>query len=401
MAINSPADRIILIVLDSVGIGALPDANEYGDEGADTLGNILHTVDRIKIPHLESMGLGKIKALPGLDSYLQARGIYGKMAEASAGKDTTTGHWELAGIIKKEPFPVYPSGFPREVIEEFTDKTGKQILGNKAASGTVIIEELGTEHLSTGYPIVYTSADSVFQIAAHEEVISVSELYKLCRTARSLLTGQHAVARVIARPFVGQPGSFERTEKRKDFSLAPPEETMLDKIKKEGQTVAGAGKIDDIFAGQGLTTSSPAKCHPEVVKNIIDYMKTVQQGLIFANLIEFDMLYGHRRDVEGYARALERFDRQLPDILQRLKEKDILVITADHGCDPTFQGTDHTREFVPLLMTGSSLKKDFNLGVRNSFADLAASICDLLGTEGTNWGTSFFKKIMGGAVNGR
>ncbi|MFW6279002.1 MAG: phosphopentomutase [Bacillota bacterium] len=389
------ASRIILIVLDSVGIGALPDADEYGDQGADTLGHIAAKV-QLDLPHLESLGLGKIRDLPGILSDIKASGVYGKMAEKSVGKDTTTGHWELAGLITEKSFPVYPEGFPEKIIQEFENKTGLKVLGNKPASGTEIIEELGEKHLATGYPIVYTSADSVFQVAAHKQKISVQKLYQICRKARKILTGEHAVARVIARPFTGQPGNFERTEERKDFSLSPPEETMLDKIKNDGYSVTAVGKINDIFTGQGISSSIAAKSNREVVDTVVRLIEEKNEGLIFANLVEFDMNFGHRRDVEGYARALEKFDNRIPEITAGLKKNDVLIITADHGCDPTFRGTDHTREYVPLLIMGERIVSDYNPGIRKSFADLAATVVDLLGVKKVKDGTSFAQKIWGG-----
>jgi len=390
----SGVNRIILIVLDSVGIGALPDAAKYGDEGANTLQHIAKGVGGLKLPNLENLGLGKISPLKGMDDRITAQGVFGKMAEASVGKDTTTGHWEIAGIILKEPFPTYPDGFPEEIIEQFKQEIGRDILGNKPASGTKIIEELGEEHLQTGKPIVYTSADSVFQIAAHEEVIPVTELYEMCKIARKLLTGKHAVGRVIARPFVGKPGSFTRTGRREDFSLTPPEDTMLDKIVNGEKTVLAVGKIIDIFAGKGISESNHTISNLECIDATLEYMKLNQSGLIFTNLVEFDMVYGHRRDVEGYYQALKDFDTRLPDIISRLREDDILVITADHGCDPTHKGTDHTREYVPLLIYGKKVKRDYNLQVRPTFADLAQTITELLGVEGVENGTSFAKEII-------
>ncbi|ACL69452.1 phosphopentomutase [Halothermothrix orenii H 168] len=348
----------------------------------------------MSIPNMERMGLGKIKDLEGISSTIKARGAYGKMAESSAGKDTTTGHWEIAGIILKEPFPTYPDGFPPEVIKPFEREIGREVLGNKPASGTKIIEELGEEHIKTGKPIVYTSADSVFQIAAHEEVIPVEELYNMCKIARRILTGKHAVGRVIARPFIGKPGNFVRTERREDFSLEPPEKTMLDIIKEAGLQVYAVGKIVDIFAGRGINEYNHTVDNMDSVDAILDYMDEVSSGLIFANLVEFDMVYGHRRNVKGYARALEEFDQRIPEILDKLKSNDILIITADHGCDPAYKGTDHTREYVPLLIYGENIKEDCNLGVRSSYSDLAATITDLLGVRQVNNGESFAGIIL-------
>ena len=389
-------NRVILIVLDSVGIGASPDAEKYGDNGADTLGNLAREVNGLDLPNLEKMGLGKIKDIPGVSQDVKALGAYGKMAEASTGKDTTTGHWELAGIISENPFPTYPDGFPAEVIKPFEEEIGKEVLGNKAASGTVIIEELCKEHKKTGKPIVYTSADSVFQIAAHEEIIPIDELYEMCRKARQILTGKHGVGRVIARPFVGECGDLTRTERRKDFSLKPSKPTMLDNIKKAGLSVMSVGKIDDIFANKGITESNHIIDNMECVEAVFEFMEENKPGLIFANLVEYDMRYGHRRDTEGYAQALKEFDQRLPDIFDNMKESDILIITADHGCDPTFKGTDHTREYVPLMVTGENIENDLDLGTRSTFADLAATITDILEVQEIEDGKSFKQKLTGG-----
>lgn len=386
--------RIVLIVLDSVGIGALPDANKYGDSGANTLKHIAEKIGGLNLPNLEKMGLGKIIDIPGLKNTIEASGCYGKMAEASAGKDTTTGHWELAGLILEKPFPVYPDGFPSEVIEPFKKEIGRDILGNKAASGTKIIEELGKLHMDTGKPIVYTSADSVFQIAAHEEVIPAEELYNICQKARKILKGEYAVGRVIARPFIGEPGNFTRTEKREDFSLEPIGETMLDKIVKAGKKVYGVGKIVDIFKGRGISEYNHTVDNMKTVDATIEYMKKLDRGLIFTNLVEFDMVYGHRRNPTGYAKALKNFDQRLPDIMKKIKDNDILIITSDHGCDPTFEGTDHTREYVPLLISGNNIKKDYNIGTRDSYADLAATITELLHIEKVENGKSFTEEII-------
>ncbi|MGM0436705.1 MAG: phosphopentomutase [Bacillota bacterium] len=387
-------NRAIIVVLDSVGIGELPDAGEYGDLGADTLGNMAKELNGLDLPNLEKMGLGKIKDIVGLDSNIKADGSYGKMAEASAGKDTTTGHWELAGLISKNPFPTYPNGFPDEIIDEFEKKIGSEVLGNKPASGTVIIEELIDKHLETGNPIVYTSADSVFQIAAHEDVIPVEDLYEMCRKARKILTGEHGVGRVIARPFVGEPGKLERTERRKDFSLKPPQNTLLDNIKAAGKEVMAVGKIDDIFANRGITASNHTIDNMDSVNAVLNFMEENKEGLIFANLVEYDMIYGHRRDVEGYAQALEDFDKRLPEIKKKLNDDDVLFITADHGCDPTYEGTDHTREYVPLLVYGNNIKEDNNIKTRNSFADLAATIAEMLSVEKTKDGVDFKNLIL-------
>lgn len=386
--------RVILIVLDSVGIGALPDAGEYGDVGANTLLHIAEDLGGLNLPTLETLGLGKIDSIPGLRGDISAIGSYGRMAERSKGKDTTTGHWELSGLILEEPFPTYPDGFPLEIIDKFKEEIGRGILGNKAASGTKIIEELGIDHINTGKPIVYTSADSVFQIAAHEDIIAVEELYDMCRKARNILQGKHSVGRVIARPFIGEPGNFERTDRREDFSLEPVGETMLDKIIENGQSVYSVGKIIDIFAGRGISKSNHTVDNMDTVDALIDDLEEMEEGLLFVNLVEFDMTYGHRRDAVGYAGALRDFDDRLPGILDHLNERDILFITADHGCDPTYKGTDHTREYVPLLVYGENIKKDYDIGVRSTYADLAATITELLGVNSVRNGESFAEEII-------
>lgn len=386
--------RVILIVLDSAGLGALPDAADYGDEGANTLLHIGEYFNGIDLPEMEKMGLGKIERIPGLSPDIKATGSYGKMAEASRGKDTTTGHWELAGIILREPFPTYPDGFPDEVIDAFRKEIRRDILGNKPASGTEIIKELGEEHMKTGSPIVYTSADSVFQVAAHEEIIALDELYDICKKARRILTGEHGVGRVIARPFIGSPGNFTRTKNRKDFSLEPVDVTMLDRIVESGKTVYAVGKISSIFAGKGISKSNNTVDNMDTVDAVLEYLDEMESGLLFANLVEFDMIYGHRRNARGYGEALMDFDRRIPDILARMKDDDLLVITADHGCDPTYKGTDHTREYVPILLNGKMVKEDYNLGVRSSFSDLAATITELLGVEEVKNGISFAGDIL-------
>src|SRR6056297_248624 len=392
-------NRITLIVLDSVGIGELPDAKEYGDEGANTLVHTSEAVGGLNLPNLEQLGLGKIADIKGIDINVKAEGTYTKMKEQSVGKDTTTGHWELAGLISENPFPVYPNGFPEEVIDPFEEKIGKEVLGNKPASGTVIIEELGAEHLKTGKPIVYTSADSVFQIAAHEDIIPVNELYEMCETAREILQGVHGVARVIARPFVGELGSFTRTDRRKDFSLEPPEDTVMDKLKEKGIPVMAVGKIEDIFSNKGITDSNHTVNNMDSVDAVIDFLKEDKKSFIFANLVEFDMVYGHRRNPKGYAKALKDFDIRLPEIIDNMKEDDMLIITADHGCDPTFKGTDHTREYVPLLVYGEQIKEDYNLKQRESFADVAATIAETFNLNNFKSGESFLSNIKKGDNN--
>ncbi len=389
-----PMKRVIIIVMDSVGIGELPDAVQYGDAGSNTLGNIAMKVNNLKLPNLQKLGLGNINYIRGVEALNKPVGCYGKMGEMSAGKDTTSGHWEISGIIVEKPFPVYPKGFPDEVINEFERKISRKILGNYAASGTRIIEELGREHIRTKRPIVYTSADSVFQIAAHEEVIPVEELYNICRIARKVMKDEHAVGRVIARPFSGEIGNFTRTSRRKDFSLDPLGITMLDILKSEGYRVKGVGKIEDVFNGRGLTDSVHTENNMDSIDKTIQYMKEEFEGLIFTNCVDFDSIYGHRNNVEGYANALMEFDLRIPDIINNMKREDILIITADHGCDPTTESTDHSREYVPLLVTGEALKKSVNLGVRSTFADIAATVLDYFNVAGTAAGTSFLKDIL-------
>lgn len=385
--------RVMLIVLDGVGIGALPDAHLYGDEGSNTLGNIARQV-RLKLPHLTRLGLGNIAPLEGIDPQEQPLAAYGKMGERSPGKDTTTGHWEMAGIILDKPFPLYPEGFPPEIIEEFEKRIGRKVLGNKPASGTVIIEELGAEHMATGKPIVYTSADSVFQIAAHEEVIPLEELYRMCEVARELLQGDHAVGRVIARPFVGTPGNFQRTANRHDYSLAPPSPNMLELVQQKGLEVIGVGKIGDIYAGKGITRSIPTKSNMDGVDQTVRTWREMKAGLLFTNLVDYDMKYGHRNNVEGFAGALEEFDARLPELMEILEEDDLLIITADHGVDPTTPSTDHSREYVPLLIYGKNIKPGVNLGVRSTFADVGATIAEYLGADAPPNGESMLGLIM-------
>jgi phosphopentomutase len=388
-------ERVIIIVLDSMGVGELPDAAEYGDEGSNTLANTAQAVGGLSLPHMQQLGLGHITSIEGVPPYDEPLGAYGRMAEASAGKDTTTGHWEMTGIYSPRPLPTYPNGFPKELIEEYERRIGRKTLGNYPRSGTVIIQELGEEHMRTGYPIVYTSADSVFQVAAHEEVIPIEELYRICQIAREMLVGEHAVGRVIARPFVGEPANFTRTERRKDFSLLPPESTLLDRLVAAGRPVMGVGKIEDIFAHRGLSQSVHSPNNMACVDQTLAYMKESQKGLIFTNLVDFDMLWGHRNNPQGYAGGLEAFDRRLPEIMGAMTAPDILFLTADHGNDPTTPSTDHSREYVPLLAYGSRVKPGVDLGTRETFADLGATVAELLGIEPLPFGTSFAEEILG------
>lgn len=387
-------DRIIWIVLDSVGMGEMPDAEKYGDVGANTIGNVSKFLGGLKVPNMEKLGLGNIDNIKGLNKIEKPIGCYGRFAEASNGKDTTTGHWEMAGVVSKNPFPTYPNGFPKEIIDEFEKAVGRKIIGNKPSSGTVILDELGEEHMKTGMPIVYTSADSVFQIAAHEDIIPLEELYDMCKKAREILKGEHAVARVIARPFIGQPGSFTRTPNRRDFSLVPPYDTVLDKIKKSGLNVMAVGKIEDIFSGKGITEAVHTKDNMDGVDQTINYMKEDKKGLIYTNLVDFDMKWGHRNDPESYGRGLEAFDIRLPEILELMKDTDVLLITADHGCDPTVPGTDHTREYVPFIAYGKGLKENINLGTRTTFADIGQTAAEFLSVEKIENGDSFLKDIL-------
>lgn len=375
-------------MLDSLGVGALPDASLYGDAGSNTLASIGKAAGGLNLPLLQSFGLGCLTAVEGVPCPERPLAAYGKMAERSPGKDTTTGHWEMMGVILDKPFPLFPNGFPLAVIEPFERLTGRRVLGNTRASGTEIIERLGREHLQTGYPIVYTSADSVFQIAAHEEVVPLAQLYAWCEEARSLLAGEYAVGRVIARPFTGVPGNFRRTANRKDYSLPPPRQTVLDMLTDAGREVIGIGKIPDIFAGRGITVSLHTRSNDDGMVRLQSAMSQFPRGLLFTNLVDFDMVYGHRNDAAGYAHALERFDAQLALVLSGMTEQDILFIVADHGCDPVFPHTDHTREYVPLLAVGSRIGP-VPLGIRETFADLGATVACLLKIPRPDAGTSF------------
>jgi phosphopentomutase len=373
-------ERFALIVLDSAGIGELPDAARWGDAGADTIGHVV-AKEKPTLPNLQRFGLGNIRALENLPPADRPEASFGKAAIFSNGKDTTVGHWEMTGLITPVPFPTYPKGFPARIVEPFERAVGRGILGNKAASGTEIIKELGEEHIRTGKPIVYTSADSVFQVAAHEEVIPLEELYRICQAARDLLVGPDRVARVIARPFLGSPGNFRRTGNRKDFAITPPEDTLLDRLMERGLASVGVGKIPSIFDYRGLSKTFEAHNNEESVDQTIRALESAPDGLIFTNLVDFDMLWGHRRDSRGYAHGLEAFDRRIPDITSALRENDCLIISADHGCDPTARGTDHTREYVPLLVYGRKLRGGVNLGTRRSMADIGQSIADNYGFQ--------------------
>ncbi len=385
--------RLIIIVLDSVGIGAAPDAAKYGDSGAHTLGHISEACRPLHLPNLEKAGLGHIAGVKNIQKTDAPTACYARLLPRSAGKDTTTGHWEIAGMQLQEPFPTYPDGFPGDLVAAFEKLIGRKTLGNKAASGTEIINELGEQHVQTGSPIIYTSADSVFQIAAHEAVIPPDVLYEMCQKARKLLKPPHAVARVIARPFAGQAGNWQRTARRKDYSLTPDGTTLLDLVFNAGLEVRGVGKISDIFAGRSITSNIKTNDNLAGIKETIRQLKASFSGLLFTNLVDFDMLYGHRNDVSGYARALQEFDSWLPQITECLKSGDLLMITADHGCDPTFPGTDHTREAAPLLATGIQFKKGVDMGTRNSFSDIAATGTQWLGLPQTTCGSSFLKDI--------
>ena len=379
--------RVIWIVLDSFGVGSLPDAKAYGDDGANTLLHIAENAKGFSLPNMESLGLGNIEAAPGVAATDQPRGAWGKARERSAGKDTTAGHWEMAGVITPEKFPTLPNGFPADFLKAFERAIGRGTLGNCVASGTEIIERLGPEHLRTGRPIVYTSADSVFQIAAHEDVVKVDELYKICEIAREMLKGPLGVGRVIARPFIGTPGHFVRTAERRDFSLAPVGVTVPDLVKEAGLPSVAIGKIHDIFAGRGFTESIHTENNDDGVQKTLDAMDRVHEGLLYTNLVDYDMKYGHRRDVQGYADALMAFDRRLPEITKKMGPDDLLILTADHGCDPTWHGTDHTREYIPMLFYGPRVRP-VALGERATYADEGATVADFLGVKAPAAGES-------------
>lgn len=382
-------DRVIWIVLDSVGIGEMPDAAQYGDAGSDTLGNIARK-RALHLPNLVALGLANIKPLTGLTPAASPQGAYGKCTLASPGKDTTTGHWEMVGIHLAKPFPIYPHGFPLEVMTEFERRIGRKAIGNKAASGTEIIQELGDEHVRTGSPIVYTSADSVFQIAAHEEVIPLDELYRICEVARELLRGPHEVGRVIARPFTGTTGHYTRTANRHDYAIPPPAGMLLDQLAAKNVQVTGIGKIADIFLNRGITESVKTRNNADGMKQIEAVLARRAEGLVFANLVDFDMLFGHRNDLEGYAAALEAVDEWLPNL--KLRDGDVVILTADHGCDPTTPSTDHSREYTPLLVYGPRVRKGVALGTRATLSDIGQTIAQIFGTPIAE-GSSFLTEI--------
>ncbi|WP_249870794.1 phosphopentomutase [Oceanobacillus saliphilus] len=389
-------ERVCVIVLDSVGIGSLPDADQFGDDGTHTLRHICEQSPNINLNNLESLGLGNIDHLPSINPVDHPKAFHGKMAEISVGKDTMTGHWELMGLEVKVPFQVFPNGFPKELIARFEELTGRKVLGNKPASGTAIIEEFGKEQKKTGAWIVYTSADSVFQIAAHEEVIPLEELYKGCEIARKLtLEDPYVVGRVIARPFIGEAGRFERTANRRDYALTPFGKTLLEHLDKDDYDVISVGKINDIFSGVGIQQSYPTKSNSHGIQTTIELLKDSFHGLLFTNLVDFDALYGHRRDPHGYAKALEEFDQYLPAIMNQIGEKDLLVITADHGNDPTHVGTDHTREYVPILIYNPLLERVAgDIGTRNTFADLAATLAENFNVKQPDIGESFLDLLI-------
>jgi phosphopentomutase len=393
----SSLDRAVVIVLDGVGAGQAPDAAAYGDAGANCLTNTAHAVGGLALPNLGALGIGNITPIDGTPPTPAAQGAYGRLEERAAGKDSTTGHWELMGLTLSHALPTYPHGFPPDLVARFEEAIGRQVLGNKPASGTAIIEELGAEHMRTGKPILYTSADSVFQLAAHEEIIPIDELYHMCEVARGMLTGEHAVGRVIARPFVGEPGHFTRTPRRRDFSLEPPAPTLLDLLKDVGYDVLGVGKIEDLFVTRGLTSTTHPGTNAGSMSAAIEALAKPFRGLLFVNLVEMDQTYGHRRNPEGYAQALREFDAWLPEALARLGPRDAIFITGDHGTDPTFTGTDHTRETVPILAAGAPITPNVDLGARGSFADLGATLAEVFGVGPLRSGTSFARAIGLGA----
>ena len=385
--------RVFLIVLDGVGMGALPDAAEYGDEDSNTLFHVAEAVGGLRLPCMESLGLGKLLKLQGVRAVAEPRGARGRLAERSKGKDSTTGHWELAGLVLERAFPVYPHGFPVGLLDRFGERVGRGWIGNVAASGTEIIERLGREHQRTGKLIVYTSADSVFQVAAHEGTVPIEELYAACGLAREMLSGEHAVGRVIARPFTGPPGAYRRTERRRDFSLLPPAPTLLDRLTERGHAVLTVGKVDQLFAGRGVSDAFHTASNAEGQDVLAGLARRRGSGLVFANLVDFDQQYGHRNDPQGFARALEEFDERLGEILGNLRDDEMCLITADHGNDPTTPSTDHSREYVPLLAAGKRVRPGADLGTRDSFADVGATIAEIFGVGALAAGTSFLRGV--------
>jgi phosphopentomutase len=387
--------RAFLIVLDGVGVGALPDAADYGDVGAHTLRHVAEFAGGLKLPNLESLGLGRLDDIPGVRALRSPRGAFGRLAECSAGKDSTTGHWEFGGVVLERAFPTYPNGFPEALLVRIGRRIGCEWMGNEVASGTDIIARLGEEHQRSGRLIVYTSADSVFQIAAHEGTVPLEELYRACRIAREELSGEHAVGRVIARPFTGEPGAYRRTTNRRDFSLLPPRDTLLDLLVAAGEPVITVGKVDDLFAGRGVTEALHTKDNAEGQDILQDLARRPGRGLVFANLVDFDQQYGHRNDPAGFARALESFDDAFGAIMASLRPDELCLVTADHGNDPTTPGTDHTREYTPLLATGPRVRAGADVGTRATFADAGATLAELLGVGPLAAGTSFLKEIRG------
>lgn len=387
--------RVIIIIIDACGVGELPDAEKYGDKGAATIPHVAKAVGGLKMPNCQRLGLGQIVPIDGVRPTIPTQGNYGKMVECAAGKDSTSGHWELAGVVLEKPFPVFPNGFPTELVEKFEKAAGVKAIGNMAASGTEIINVLGETHLQTGAVILYTSADSVFQLAAHEILVPPDRLYEICKIARDLLTGEYAVGRVIARPFVGKKGHFERTANRKDFSLKPPSDTLLDLLTKSGRKVLAIGKIYDLFVGSGINKRVKTANNGEVMQAVLNAVQNDQtHQLIFANCVDFDEKWGHRNDEKSFAKSLEEFDTELGKLLPELNDDDLLIITADHGCDPTIKtSTDHTREYVPLLVYGKNAKKGVNLGIRKSFSDVACTIADNFRLLTRFKGDSFLKAV--------
>lgn len=384
--------RVFVIVLDSYGIGHAPDAAEFGDEGANTLATIRKSAE-YHTPNMASLGLFCIDGVEPIEDQLPVKGAYGRLVEASKGKDTTIGHWEISGIISEKPLPVYPDGFPQEVLEALEKATGRGILCNKPYSGTQVIADYGEEHMKTGKLIVYTSADSVLQIAAHEDIVPLETLYDYCRKAREIMMGEHSAGRVIARPFVGTPGNFSRTPHRHDYSLQPPAPTMMDAIVENGLDTLGVGKIFDIFAGKSIQKTISIENNVDGMEKTLAFQKEDFHGLCFVNLVDFDMVYGHRNNIDGYAKAATVFDEQLAQFMANMREDDVLFITADHGCDPGYPGTDHTRECTPVLVYGAGIRKDVNLGTGHTFANIGATVLDMLGVKGNIKGESFYADI--------